>query len=116
MANQISSQREENFEDPEKFKPERWLNPSEECSPKNSYLPFGKGLKSCIGESMAKLEMMLLTTKVNSNIHFIHFSNKICQTCIPILNSKIIIDSHSQSLNYSADIARIQSRVRLRRY
>ncbi|XP_058798490.1 probable cytochrome P450 12a5, mitochondrial [Phymastichus coffea] len=64
MANQISSQKEENFEDPEKFKPERWLNTNEESYPKNSYLPFGKGLRSCIGESMAKLEMMLLTTKV----------------------------------------------------
>uniref|UniRef100_A0ABD2X7C4 Cytochrome P450 n=1 Tax=Trichogramma kaykai TaxID=54128 RepID=A0ABD2X7C4_9HYME len=63
MANQLSSQREENFEDSEKFRPERWMTDNV-CHPKNSYLPFGKGLRSCIGEDMAKIEMMLLITKI----------------------------------------------------
>jgi cytochrome P450 len=65
MANQIACRREENFEDPDKFKPERWLKTFDDSYPKNSYLPFGKGLRKCIGENVAKLEMMLLTTKVS---------------------------------------------------
>lgn len=64
MANQITSQREENFEDPEKFRPERWLKSSNEVHDKHSFLPFGKGLRSCVGENIAKLQIMLLTTKV----------------------------------------------------
>ncbi|XP_011494560.1 PREDICTED: probable cytochrome P450 12a5, mitochondrial [Ceratosolen solmsi marchali] len=64
MANQISSQREENFEDPDKFKPDRWLKSSDDSYPQNSYLPFGKGIRNCIGENLAKLEMMLLTIKI----------------------------------------------------
>ncbi|KAJ8667005.1 hypothetical protein QAD02_008667 [Eretmocerus hayati] len=64
MANQISSLREENFEDPHKFRPERWLRNDNNSYPKCSYLPFGKGLRSCMGENMAKLQMMLLTSRI----------------------------------------------------
>lgn len=65
MASQITSQREENFEDPEKFRPERWLtertsNDIEECS----YLPFGHGVRSCLGKHMAEIKMSILTAKL----------------------------------------------------
>lgn len=63
MANQITSQREENFEDPEKFRPERWLNCKKEGTD-FSYLPFGYGARSCLGKNMAEAKMMLLTAKV----------------------------------------------------
>ncbi|OAD53565.1 putative cytochrome P450 12a5, mitochondrial [Eufriesea mexicana] len=64
MANQITSQREENFEDPMKFRPERWLS---NCAKENidfSYLPFGYGARSCLGKHMAETKMMLLTAKL----------------------------------------------------
>ncbi|KAG7197296.1 hypothetical protein KM043_018417 [Ampulex compressa] len=66
MASQITSRREENFEDPEKFKPERWLpNQShEEGCQEYSYLPFGHGVRSCLGKNMAEFQMMLLTAKI----------------------------------------------------
>lgn len=68
MANQIASQREELFEDPEKFRPERWLNQNEfeqtSCQ-EYGHLPFGHGIRSCLGRDMAETQMMLLTTKVN---------------------------------------------------
>ncbi|XP_024945777.1 probable cytochrome P450 12a5, mitochondrial isoform X2 [Cephus cinctus] len=66
MANQIAARREENFEDPEKFKPERWMtnNDNPEYNQEFSYLPFGHGVRSCLGKSMAKMEMMLLTAKL----------------------------------------------------
>lgn len=68
MANQITSQREEHFEDPEKYQPERWLNQDEHAH--NDYqeyscLPFGYGIRSCLGRNMAETQMMLLTAKVN---------------------------------------------------
>ncbi|XP_011643335.1 probable cytochrome P450 12a5, mitochondrial [Pogonomyrmex barbatus] len=67
MANQITSQREEHFEDPEKYQPERWLNFDEYAY--NNYqeyscLPFGYGVRSCLGKSMAETQMMLLTAKL----------------------------------------------------
>ncbi|XP_011707041.1 PREDICTED: cytochrome P450 302a1, mitochondrial-like isoform X2 [Wasmannia auropunctata] len=67
MANQITSQREEHFEDPEKYQPERWLNHDEYA--RNDYqeyscLPFGYGIRSCLGKNMAETQMMLLTAKL----------------------------------------------------
>ncbi|CAL1680777.1 unnamed protein product [Lasius platythorax] len=67
MANQITSQREENFEDPGKYQPERWLKQNEYASnPYQEYscLPFGHGIRSCLGKDMAEMQMMLLTAKL----------------------------------------------------
>ncbi|KAK2585165.1 hypothetical protein KPH14_008667 [Odynerus spinipes] len=65
MASQITSQREENFEDPEKFRPERWLtNHADDDYQECSYLPFGHGVRSCLGRHMAELEMALVTAKL----------------------------------------------------
>ncbi|XP_043789878.1 probable cytochrome P450 12a5, mitochondrial isoform X2 [Apis laboriosa] len=64
MANQITSQREENFEDPFKFWPERWLSNSSKEDVHFSYLPFGHGIRSCLGKNMAEAKMMLLTAKL----------------------------------------------------
>lgn len=68
MANQITAQREEHFEDPGKYQPERWLKQDEHAYG-NSYqeyscLPFGHGARSCLGKDMAEIQMMLLTAKV----------------------------------------------------
>lgn len=65
MASQISSQREENFEDPTRFRPERWLNSHGNRGVDFSYLPFGYGVRSCLGKNMAETKIMLLTAKVN---------------------------------------------------
>ncbi|KAL6423494.1 hypothetical protein ACFW04_010223 [Cataglyphis niger] len=68
MANQITSQREEHFEDPGKYLPERWLNQTEHAQGKSyqeySYLPFGHGVRACLGKDMAEMQMMLLTAKL----------------------------------------------------
>lgn len=71
MANQITSQREEHFEDPEKYQPERWLNQDEYNDYQEySCLPFGYGVRSCLGRNMAETQMMLLTAKVNKFIYY----------------------------------------------
>ncbi len=49
------------WENPESFKPERWKNQStKEAGNKFIYFPFSKGVRSCIGESFAWMEGVLL--------------------------------------------------------
>jgi len=56
------TQRDPRFwEDPDDFVPERWENLSvKEASQRNIYLPFGGGVRRCIGESFAWTESILL--------------------------------------------------------
>ncbi|KAJ8403546.1 hypothetical protein AAFF_G00348720 [Aldrovandia affinis] len=50
------------WEEPEKFKPERFLD-SEGCRFSPPYfLPFGAGPRVCVGESLAKLELFLFVS------------------------------------------------------
>ncbi|XP_066601445.1 probable cytochrome P450 12a5, mitochondrial [Prorops nasuta] len=66
MATQFSAMREENFEDPEKFRPERWLTDKKDSVATEDFncLPFGYGLRSCLGKKMAEMEMALFTAKL----------------------------------------------------
>ena len=52
---------EREWKNPELFKPERWLEEDGSLIPvKNrSYMPFGVGRRSCIGEALAKVELFL---------------------------------------------------------
>jgi cytochrome P450 len=85
MANEITSQREELFEDPEKYRPERWLNEKDQIHQDYSYLPFGRGMRSCLGKNLAETQMMLLTAKVdNFRIQQEHLSFSILFTFITL--------------------------------
>jgi len=55
-----------NFSSPGEFRPERWLRGHEERHESNSYayIPFGHGVRSCIGQRFAKLEMYVLIVKL----------------------------------------------------
>eukprot|EP00127_Corallochytrium_limacisporum_P001664 Clim_evm1s77 gene=Clim_evmTU1s77 len=44
------------WKDPEEFKPERWMQPNFTPVP-GTFLPFGSGPQSCIGERLARTEM-----------------------------------------------------------
>jgi len=48
------------FEDPDAFKPERWLEGLQKTLPRFAYFPFGGGPRQCIGESFAWMELVLL--------------------------------------------------------
>lgn len=50
------------FDRPETFEPERWLGAQER--PKAAYIPFGMGPRSCIGESFAWLEGVLILATI----------------------------------------------------
>ncbi len=50
------------WEDPEEFKPERWMDPAAKKRVKYSYMPFGAGKRSCPGGAMSQLENTLALT------------------------------------------------------
>jgi cytochrome P450 len=53
------------YEDPEQFRPERFLGKSPETF---SWIPFGGGIRRCIGASFATLEMKLILETVLSEL------------------------------------------------
>lgn len=52
------------YEEPEAFRPERWLSESIKQLPKYAWFPFGGGPRQCIGSSLAMLELVLMTACV----------------------------------------------------
>src|SRR5438477_8107242 len=47
------------WEEPEEFRPERWMGGGAKKQVKYSYLPFGGGKRSCIGGAMSQVENTL---------------------------------------------------------
>ena len=54
------------WDEPEKFKPERWLNVDGSLKKEKAthYLSFGAGTRVCLGERMAKMQMFLIITRL----------------------------------------------------
>ncbi len=55
------------FPEPEKFKPERFLEISPETGklvykPNHALIPFGVGKRECLGKTLAKMELFLFVT------------------------------------------------------
>ncbi|XP_047472152.1 cytochrome P450 2L1-like [Penaeus chinensis] len=51
------------WNEPEKFKPERWLDDQGKfTTKKEGFLPFGVGKRVCVGESLARMELFILST------------------------------------------------------
>ncbi|KAI1137182.1 cytochrome P450 [Hypoxylon sp. FL0543] len=59
---------EEYFPEPFVFKPERWLDPESNQASRDAFAPFSLGARSCLGRSMAYLEISLVTAK--TLLHF----------------------------------------------
>ncbi len=60
------------FEDPETFRPERWLDGSTDGLPKYAYFPFGGGPRLCIGQSFARMEAVLLLATISQRFELRH--------------------------------------------
>jgi cytochrome P450 len=58
------------FEDPEEFSPDRWASDLAKQLPKCAYFPFGMGPRTCIGNSFAMMESMLLLATVAQRFRF----------------------------------------------
>ena len=52
------------FDEPLRFKPERWTAEFESQLPKYAYFPFGAGPRVCIGASFAMMEMILVLATI----------------------------------------------------
>lgn len=65
----VTSMDPKNFDQPQKFLPERWLRGHKERQNFDSFsnLPFGHGSRSCIGQRFAKLELYTLMVKMVQN-------------------------------------------------
>jgi unspecific monooxygenase len=60
----LTHQREDLYHEPKQFKPERFLK--HQFSP-YEFLPFGGGVRRCIGEALAQFEMKIVLAKILSN-------------------------------------------------
>ncbi|MBI1830221.1 MAG: cytochrome P450 [Planctomycetes bacterium] len=58
------------FDDPEKFKPERWGEERTKALPKFAYFPFGGGPRVCIGQQFAMMEMTLILATIAQKFRF----------------------------------------------
>lgn len=59
------------WDEPDKFKPERHLDENGQLAPKpNSFLPFSTGRRVCVGEAVAKAELHLLTAMIFQRYSF----------------------------------------------
>lgn len=58
------------FPTPERFAPERWLEPANTPLPRFAYFPFGGGPRICIGNHFAMLEAKLLLATLLRHLDF----------------------------------------------
>jgi cytochrome P450 len=56
--------------DPEKFDPTRFMGDAATDRPRSAYLPFGGGRRSCIGQSFAQMEMVLMASIMSQQFTF----------------------------------------------
>jgi cytochrome P450 len=58
------------FDDPEVFRPERWLDGLAERLPRFAFMPFGGGPRICIGQRFAMIEAVLMTATLARRFSF----------------------------------------------
>ena len=58
------------FDDPDKFKPERWGEEQIKTLPKFAYFPFGGGPRVCIGQQFAMMELTLILATIAQKFRF----------------------------------------------
>jgi cytochrome P450 len=71
VLSQWITQRDPRFyDDPESFRPERWLDGLEDRLPAGAYFPFGDGPRRCIGQGFALLEAAIVTATIAQKFSF----------------------------------------------
>jgi cytochrome P450 len=58
------------YDEPESFRPERWLNGLADRLPPGAYFPFGDGPRRCIGQGFALLESALVIATIAQRFRF----------------------------------------------
>lgn len=64
MSTQDASLKEGNYEDAAVFTPERWLKDDAKEYHAFASIPFGSGVRKCLGQNIAETMLSMLTTKV----------------------------------------------------
>jgi cytochrome P450 len=58
------------FDEPERFRPDRWADGLAKRLPKFAYFPFGGGPRQCIGNSFAMMEAVLVLATLAQRCRF----------------------------------------------
>lgn len=58
------------YDDPDAFRPERWLNGLADKLPAGAYFPFGDGPRRCIGQGFAMLEAAIVIATLAQRFQF----------------------------------------------
>jgi cytochrome P450 len=58
------------YDDPDTFRPERWLEGLADRLPAGAYFPFGDGPRRCIGQGFAMLEAAIVIATLAQNFQF----------------------------------------------
>ena len=58
------------FDEPDRFRPERWGEERIKTLPKFAYFPFGGGPRVCIGQQFAMMEMVLILATIAQKFRF----------------------------------------------
>ena len=60
----------ENFEEPHKFMPERFIDENNNLKKVDALVPFSLGKRQCLGESLARAELFLIFANLLRNFEF----------------------------------------------
>ncbi|XP_078658067.1 cytochrome P450 2U1-like [Branchiostoma floridae x Branchiostoma belcheri] len=58
------------WEEPDRFKPERFLDSQGQCMKKDAFIPFSIGRRYCLGTQLAKMELFMFTTYLLQHFTF----------------------------------------------
>ncbi|KAI1850422.1 hypothetical protein JX266_004280 [Neoarthrinium moseri] len=70
MTLHLLHQNEEEYPEPERFNPDRWMDPSPWQLGNKTFVPFGKGKRNCIGMYLAWAEIYLLLGSIVQRFEF----------------------------------------------
>ena len=76
MSQYITHRDSRYYRNPERFDPQRWTPEAQAARPKYSYFPFGGGVRVCIGEPFAWLEMILVVAALAQRWRFLPISGR----------------------------------------
>ncbi|KAK7753186.1 hypothetical protein SLS62_004919 [Diatrype stigma] len=70
MTLHLLHQNEEEYPEPQRFNPDRWMDPNPWQPGKKTFVPFGKGKRNCVGMHLALVEIYLLLGNIVQRFEF----------------------------------------------